>query len=168
MENRPLVIAIEEDLLREELQGLFTKIKAITAQVPPNVREQVMSLFELRSEVYEDINQLQHKSLIIMAAKRLLAENPLIDAWTWHPKQTSSVSEADLIGYSKGNVVLNAEVTTSKRPVGTIDERMKSTLSSLSNKKGDKYYFVQTDAMYNRACSKIKNNGWQITCLQIT
>jgi hypothetical protein len=167
MEYRQLIIAFEEDLLRKELHVLFKKIKAITAQVPLDLRDQVTTLFELRSEVYEDMNQLQHKSLIISAAKRLLDENPNIDAWTWHPKQTSSVTEADLTGYSKGRVVLNAEVTTSKRPVGTIDKRMRSTLLSLSNKKGYKYYFVQTDAMFNRARTKIKNNGWQITCIQI-
>jgi len=90
---------------------------------------------------------------------------PKIDQWTWHPMQTSHEDYADLTGFAKGKVILNAEATTSLNPKGTIDSRMRDTLTSLSTKMGDKYYLVQTESMEQRAKTKIKSLKFNIKVL---
>lgn len=169
MGGASLQISIEVEILRDEIANLYKRMQMMTSDIPDNLSDQVSRLFDLRSKVYEDLNQLQHKSLILTAAKELAREHK-VHHWTWHPKQTSSTSEADLTGYDFQNQpIVNAEVTTSKRPIGTIDKRMFSTLSSLASKQGALFYFVQTDSMLKRALGKIEKNGWKqrITCRMI-
>ena len=153
----------QEQILQVEIKNIFNSIQQLTKNIPDNLNEQVSRLFQLRSEVYEELNQLQHKSLILTVAKLLKKEFPEINRWTWHPKQTSNPDEADLTGYTDSIVIISAEVTTSIKPVGTIDTRMRKTLNSLNRKNGKLFYFVQTTEMFNRATSKITKNNWDIT-----
>jgi hypothetical protein len=153
----------EELILKAEIANIFNTIRYRTETTPTEITQQVERLFLLRSEIYEDLNQLQHKSLILNAAKLLQNEFPGISSWSWHPKQTSHPDEADLTGYADRMIVISAEVTTSMKPIGTIDTRMGKTLSSLNNKKGKRFYFVQTNEMLNRAITKIAKNNWDIT-----
>jgi len=139
--NKRLIIEREDLSLEKEIKGMLTKMRGQLAKFPKKGPKQVEAIFSLRAEIYEDLNQLQHKALIIAAAKRLAKRYPTISKWKWHPKQTSSINEADLTGYSRDKIVINAEVTTSNRPIGTIDQRMKRTLLSLSKKKGTLFYF---------------------------
>jgi hypothetical protein len=153
----------EEQILKDEIKNIFNSIQELTKDIPDNLNEQVGRLFQLRSEVYEELNQLQHKSLILKVAKLLKKEFPEINRWTWHPKQTSNPDEADLTCYKDSIVIISAEVTTSMKPVGTIDTRMRNTLNSLNRKNGKLFYFVQTTEMFNRATTKIIKNNWDIT-----
>lgn len=157
----------EEANLEREITKMFSTIRNQTERVPEGLTDQVQRLFLLRSEIYEDLNQLQHAALILKAAKLLQNEFPEIDRWSWHPKQTSRPDEADLTGYINEVVFLNVEVTTSVKPVGTIDSRMNKTLKSLDHKNGKRYYFVQTTKMLNRAKTKIAKNNWNITPREI-
>lgn len=168
MEGVVLKVDVELRRLEVEIADLYDRIQRMTNSPPKTLTAQVSRLFELRSEVYEDLNQLQHKSLILTAAKQLEGVHR-VARWTWHPKQTSAITEADLTGYNlQGRPIVNAEVTTSRRPIGTIDKRMFTTLNSLAMKEGALYYFVQTDSMLKRAQGKVEKNGWnQITCRKI-
>jgi len=158
----------ETENLKEGLNTLFDYLRRHTQTIPSTTDEQIMLLKNIRSNIYEDLNQLQHKALIIESAVILQKEYPKINKWNWHPKQTSHPEEADLTGYINNEVFLNAEITTSIDPDGVADTKMRKTMSSLNKKKGLKFYFVQTEKMFNRAQSKINNNGWDITPRQIS
>ena len=158
MRKNNLNIAIEKDILKNELQEWFSVIRKHLSKNPLSVNDQIELLNEIRKDIYEDLNQLQHKSAIILIAEELQKEFPSITEWYWHPKQTSQENYADLTGIVNDEVFLNAEITTSLNPVGTIDKRMKKTLESLNLKQGKKFYYVQTDKMMARALTKIKKN----------
>lgn len=160
--QRPLDINAEELILKDEINKMFAILRAESDNVPADSLDQVKRLFQIRSKIYEDLNQLQHKSLIILSAKELQKEYSKVTRWCWHPKQTSSIDEADLTGYIGNEVFINAEVTTSMEPKGSIDSRMGQTLNSLNRKKGRLFYYVQTQKMLTRALTKIKKNNWTI------
>lgn len=121
-------------------------------------------LRRLRQETYEDLNQIQHEHLIIRAAEWLSASSAASNevAWFWNPRQTGDSSEPDLRGMLSGRVEVSAEVTTSERPVGTIDTRMQQTLAKLARMDGKKFYFVRTGDMRQRAATKAAKGGWAI------
>lgn len=126
-------------------------------------------LDRLRKETYEDLNQIQHEHLIVRAAEWLLAERkcPPETQWLWNPRQTGDSSEPDLRGLHSGAAVISAEITTSEKPVGTIDSRMKKTLVKLAEMQGSKFYFVRTTQMQQRANTKITKGGWAIEVVQL-
>ena len=127
-------------------------------------------LGRLRIEAYEDLNQIQHEHLIVRAAEWLEAnaQHESGTIWSWNPRQTGDNSEPDLRGTLRGAVVVSAEITTSERPVGTIDKRMHSTLTKLSEMAGLKYYFVRTEAMRMRAVTKTAKAGWSISIVRLS
>ncbi|MBP5055220.1 hypothetical protein [Pseudomonas chlororaphis] len=131
--------------------------------------EAVRILQRLRSEVYEDLNQIQHEHLIICAAEWLLSWGicDLDTQWYWNPRQTGDATEPDLHGMQNEVIVVSAEITTSAKPEGSIDSRMRNTLAKLSQQSGQLFYFVQTEAMANRAETKILKAGWSIQVAQL-
>jgi hypothetical protein len=157
-----LVVAKEKERLQKDIAGWFENIKKHTAQIPEELPKQVALLKNIRKELYEDLNQLQHAAMILEVAEKLQIEYPEVDQWSWHPKQTSDPEYSDLTGWVGMKVYLNAEVTTSLRPVGTIDQRMSSTLRSLNKKQGMRFYFVATNEMFSRAISKQRKSGYDI------
>lgn len=131
--------------------------------------EAVQVLQRVRSETYEDLNQIQHEHLIICAAEWLLAQRICgpETQWHWNPRQTGDHTEPDLMGIDDGVIVLSAEITTSAKPDGVIDTRMRKTLAKLAQQSGQLYYFVQTPAMATRAATKIRKAGWNIRVSQL-
>ena len=63
--------------------------------------------------------------------------------------------------------MISAEITTSEKPVGTIDSRMQKTLAKLAEMQGAKFYFVRTPQMQQRANTKITKVGWNIEVVQL-
>jgi hypothetical protein len=63
--------------------------------------------------------------------------------------------------------VILAEITTSDRPVGVIDGRMRRTLEKLSRMQGSRYYFVRTEKMEQRALTKVRKASWAITVVRL-
>ena len=159
-----MILKIDEakETLKIELQDWLSSMKTHFENIPINLNEQLVLLENIRAKNYEQLNQIQHALGIISAAETLQIEFPLIDLWTWHPKQTSDVDFADLTGYANEEIILNAEITTSLKPLGTIDIHMKTTLESLNRKAGKKFYFVKNEVMKNRALTKISKNAWSI------
>jgi hypothetical protein len=85
--------------------------------------------------------------------------------WYWNPRQTGDYS--DIRAVISGEIVLSAEVTTSERPVGIIDARMRDTLDKLNRMPGSKFYFVRSNAMEQRAKTKVEKSGFEIQVIEI-
>lgn len=158
---------IEIRKLQSELNSLFEFLQEHIRIIPIEINDQILLLKNIRSNVYEDINQLQHKALLIKAIELLQKDFPNINKWYWHPKQTSNSEQADISGYCNKEVILNAELTTSLKPVGAIDKKMKKTLAYLSKKDGVKFYFVQTLEMHNRAKTKVRKMNLDVKVIQL-
>jgi hypothetical protein len=153
-----------------DTQRCLGVINRLSATECDSVEAGIAVLDQLRRETYEDLNQIQHEHLIISSAEWLALNLNLGGGltWTWNPRQTGDNTEPDLRGTRNGAVVLSAEVTTSERPVGTIETRMKSTLTKLAAMDGLRYYFVRTSSMAQRATTKVSKAGWQITVVNLS
>lgn len=152
-----------------DAQHCMERIRRI-AEIPFHTSgEAVQILQRVRSETYEDLNQIQHEHLIVCAAEWFLAQG-ISDPetqWYWNPRQTGDHAEPDLAGTNNGVAVISAEITTSAKPDGVIDTRMRKTLAKLSKQRGQLHYFVQTPAMAARAATKIRKAGWNIRVTQL-
>jgi len=152
-----------------DIQRVLGTVNRLSS-LPCNTPETGIGILDsLRKETYEDLNQIQHEHLIVRAAEWLLAERkcPPQTQWFWNPRQTGDSSEPDLRGSHAGAVVVSAEITTSQKPVGTIDSRMQKTLAKLAEMQGAKFYFVRTQQMKQRAYTKIAKGGWRIEVVQL-
>jgi hypothetical protein len=121
----PSLDAAERAVL-SDAQRLVAIVRAHAAREPETVAEALALLSALRSETYEDLNQIQHEHCIIRGARWLLKEGIVDDAirWSWNPRQTGTGTEPDLSGDAGQTRVVSAEITTSVNPVVKIDERM--------------------------------------------
>ncbi|REL35702.1 hypothetical protein [Thalassotalea euphylliae] len=126
-------------------------------------------LRNIRSSVYESLNQIQHEYLILQGLIWLNSNGHAHSGthWYWNPRQTGDSTEPDLRGTFEGRVVISAEATTSEKPQGVIDTRMKNTMAKLNEMEGEKFYFIRTSPMEMRANTKAENNGWPITVVKI-
>ena len=160
--------AAERSVLNEA-RTLLAAVRRHAAEDPQTVAEAVTILVRLREGVYENLNQLQHEYLIIRAAV-WLRENGLVPpdaAWFWNPRQTGDQTEPDLAADQAGARVVSAEVTASANPKGVIDSRMAKTLAKLNRMPGSKYYFVGTEAMRQRAQTKVSKSCWSIRVVSL-
>jgi len=163
-------IARTETTLLNELREMFSHIRLAGKVEPTNLELGLEILQNLRSLVYENMNQLQHEALILKVAKLLEAESyhSVAVRWLWNPRQTGRKDEPDLRGMdNRGQVIVSAEVTSSQNPQGAINKRMAETLAKLSTMPGDKYYVVTSEQMERRAKSKLQSLGYEITILRI-
>lgn len=140
--------------LAEKVDTAFIHIKAAAEAQSGNLVADVEVLKNLRAQIYEDLNQIQHRALILDAADYIDQKNETPLTWSWHPEQTGIASDPDLLGEYDGQPVVSAEASASARPIGNIDVHMSSTLKSLSQMPGKRYYFVRTEAMATHARTK--------------
>ncbi|MEI6233819.1 MAG: hypothetical protein WCT04_12245 [Planctomycetota bacterium] len=146
------------------VRDLLARLHKLSA-IPINSAKQGVSVLKMiREEAYEDINQIQHEHMILLAIDWIIANRKVETntEWTWNPRQSGDHTEPDLMGKMNGCVIVSAEITTSKKPVGTIDSRMAKTLEKLSRLDGKKYYFVRNEVMAKRAKTKIVKSLWAI------
>ena len=157
-----------EKVLRDT-RNCLDSIKQVSAESFETVEAGIALLDRLRRESYEDLNQIQHEHMVLRSAHWLEANVAEIAGveWSWNPRQTGDSSEPDLRGTLRGAVVISAEITTSERPVGTIENRMKSTLTKLAEFGGNRYYFVRTNAMAQRANTKVAKAGWSVRVVNL-
>jgi len=116
-------------------------------------------LSDMRKLAYENMNQFQHEYRCLQMVAELKGRVPggTRPTWHWHPAQTSHPCEGDVVGYSGKKPVAQAEVTTSARPGGKIDERMRDKLKVLAALPGRyKFYGVVSEKMRIRAETKAK------------
>jgi len=157
----------EAKILRD-MQQIVSNIRRLSALDVKDVRSGIAQLREIRSSVYEDLNQIQHEYLLLRGLGWLLGNG--FDSkveWEWNPRQTGSGNEPDLRGSVNGRILVSAEASTSENPIGTIDSRMKATLAKLSQMEGQKFYFVGTVGMALRAETKTRKASWSIKVVQV-
>lgn len=157
MEKIGDINAAERKVL-EDVGILLSEVRGIVAKEPESASEGVAILSQLRDAGYEDLNQIQHEYLVLVAAKWLVENNHVSSEaeWYWNPRQTGGANEPDLQAKKDSKVLVSAEITTSRRPIGTIFERMKKTLAKLNDFEGQKFYFVRTDSMKEKAEAEVK------------
>jgi hypothetical protein len=66
-----------------------------------------------------------------------------------------------------GRILVSAEASTSEKPKGILDSRMRKTLERLSRMDGRRFYFVSTDEMVKRAETKIRKAKWPIKVVKV-
>ena len=152
-----------EQVLLAKIRHCLSAVRGLLPEEVDGIGRGIGVLSALRTEVYEDINQIQHAALILAAA-RWLEKNVLDGApaeWYWNPYQTDGSDEPDLECRSGARVIV-AEATASAEPKGLIDRRMAATLAKLSRMAGSRYYLVRTEAMGRRAETKIRKAQWDV------
>jgi len=115
-----------ETNLLSDIKTCVERIRSLVREDVTTVHRGIETLRRLREAIYEDLNQIQHEEMILRAARSLQGSDfqwEVVD-WYWNPRQTGDRSEPDLRGVKNGEIVVSAEITTSERPVGTIDGRM--------------------------------------------
>ena len=152
-----------------DLRVCIKRIHDLTQAHVETVKEGIAIIRAIRTELYEDLNQIQHEEMILRAIDYLQKKEVRGSKieWNWNPRQTGSGDEPDLVGRENDCIVISAEITTSEKPVGVLDKRMKATLDKLNKMKGRKYYFVRTSIMENRALTKIEKSKHSIEVRKI-
>lgn len=171
------IITMEQIINFQEAEGkILADINACVSRIRKIVDYEFSStidgigvLLRLRQLIYEDLNQIQHEDFAFRAAQFLRKSEfkGYNLKWFWNPRQTGNESEPDLRATNNKEIVLSAEVTTSERPIGSIDSRMRDTLKKLANMPGRKFYFVRTKEMENRAITKTSKLSVPIEVLRI-
>jgi hypothetical protein len=147
-----------------DIQIYVAQIQSIASRPHSTIETGIRLLVALRNASYEELNQIQHEFATLQAIEWLVAKS-LVSAdavWEWNPRQTGDASEPDLRAQIDGQPMIAGEVTTSAKPQGVIDKRMASTLLKLSKMQGTKFYFVTTEAMAQRARTKVEKAAWPI------
>lgn len=146
------------------MKRLLSSIRGTITKEPSSLNEGISILEHFRKDNYEELNQVQHEAMILRAALDLqskdFAGKPV--TWYWNPRQTGDSEEPDLRGIVAGSIHISAEITTSESPKGSIDTRMRETLEKLSKMPGKRIYFVRTEAMENRAKTKLSKADYPI------
>jgi hypothetical protein len=169
MDIMPSLQNSKEKVLRD-MEELFQIIRSHLPSHVRSAREGLAVMRQIRRDVYENLNQIQHEFLLVEGREWLekcgLASRNA--AWYWNPRQTGVSDEPDLRACVDEQVTLSAEATTSEEPKGVIDKRMRYTLESLSRMDGSLYYFVRTPKMGQRARTKCRKAGWDITVKEMS
>jgi hypothetical protein len=141
----------------QDIARLIKAIRRLAETQPTSVESGILLLRQLRSETYEDVNQIQHEDMILKAAEWLISRAvvPAGAKWFWNPRQTGTAAEPDLQGKFNGSTIVSAEITASENPLGVIDMRMRKTLEKLAQMDGLKFYFVRSATMQTRARTKV-------------
>lgn len=152
-----------------DIKKLLEDLRSLAESDPESVDEGIAKITEIRACAYEDLNQIQHEYLILEAANWLVNNGEVSREvrWFWNPRQTGGADEPDLRAELDEIVKVSCEITTSRRPVGTIAKRMKGTLAKLSEFEGGKFYFVRTEQMLKRAKKYILDSGWPIEAVLV-
>lgn len=154
----------------KDIASFLGTVHELTGRNFVSLSEGIALLRQLRSETSEDLNQIQHEHMILVAVHWLIEARqwPSDVQWYWNPRQTGDGSEPDLRVTHQDRAIMSAEITTSEKPVGIIDSRMKSTLEKLAKMEGVRFYFVRSESMAMRANTKITKAGWDINVIQLS
>jgi hypothetical protein len=152
-----------------DMNNFINTIRKFVGEEFSSLNDGLAVLQNVRSSVYENLNQIQHEYLILQGIL-WLSENgfnqPEI-VWYWNPRQKGNTEEPDLRATINGKIVLSAEATTSEIPQDLIDSRMNHRLLKLNEMEGTRYYFVRTTSMENRARTKVTGGRLLIKVIKI-
>jgi hypothetical protein len=158
-----------KEKILSDMNKFINNIRRFTEKDISSLSDGLVKLRNIRSSVYENLNQIQHEYLILQWLLWLSKNGfnqPEIH-WYWNPRQTGDTEEPDLRATVNGKIVLSAEATTSENPQGVIDSRMRDTLIKLNQMEGSKYYFIRTTAMENRAHTKVAKSRLNVEVVKI-
>jgi hypothetical protein len=101
---------------------LVDELRTLIAVTPTTASQGVELLSQVRDAAYADLNQIHHEYLILCAIRWLTSRHPEYQhaEWRWNPRQTGDASEPDLQCILSRRICISAEITTSRRPIGTI------------------------------------------------
>jgi hypothetical protein len=164
-----LDLSTAEDKILADIRRYIAEMQCITRSPVETVEDGVRTLVALRKTSYEDLNQIQHEYAALCAVQWLIAQRraPESVIWQWNPRQTGDATEPDIRGVLEGKTIISGEVTTSPEPKGWIDSRMASTLRKLAAMEGQRFYFVLTASMANRARTKATKAGYALAVVQL-
>lgn len=164
-----LDLSTAEDKILADIRRYFAELQCITRSPIETVEDGVRSLVALRKASYEDLNQIQHEYAALCAVQWLIAQRrtPEGVTWHWNPRQTGDATEPDIRAVLEGKTIISGEVTTSPEPKGLIDARMASTLRKLAAMEGQRFYFVLSAPMANRARTKVAKAGYALAVVQL-
>ena len=152
----------------QEIRSLTSDVADIVAPDVKTLDDGIRMLASLREKAYELTNQLQHEALILEVAADIAKERgDRCIEWSWNPRQRGKSDEPDLRGHVNGDIVISAEVTTSQKPDGGIDRRMRDTLQKMSGFPGKRVYCVRTPEMRRRVQTKRGKAGYDIEVLML-
>ena len=163
MQPLPLTPEAEANVLND-IRNLLLSLPSASQRAPISIYEGISLVLNLRQEIYENLNQIIHEYMILRAAEWLRShghQEPQ-NRWYWNPRQTGDKTEPDLAVFKDEQQIASAEITTSEKPMGSIDTRMSDTLRKLSQMPGQKFFFVRTDVMYKRAATKVREASFAI------
>jgi hypothetical protein len=168
MKPLPDLASAESDLLAR-LRTCVGAIQQIVTADVTDIPAGVALLRLVRSEAYEDINQLQHEALLLEAAVRLRTLHPELSAmtWFWNPANTGTGEEPDLRVMRGKEIIVSVEATASERSIGSISVHLRKTLSKLQAMAGRRFYFVRTQDMLKAAEKQIRKFNHAITPLPL-
>jgi hypothetical protein len=148
-----------------DIEKLLGTTRTLVSSQIRSATQGIEVLRDLRHGIYENLNQIQHENMILDSLAWLATQvgHPDDTVWSWNPRQTGDDTEPDLQGVHKADIIVSAEVTTSDSPKGSLDGRMRQTLNKLARMRGEKYYFVGSEAMRQRAQTKVDKADWPIT-----
>lgn len=166
---QPLDLTTAEGKILADLRAYMTELQRLTRAPVERVEEGIRMLVGLRRATYEDLNQIQQEYAALCAVHWLIAQRraPEGTAWQWNPRQTGDASEPDIRGVFEDRVIISGELTTSPLPKGFIDSRMAFTLRKLAEMKGERFYFVLSREMANRACTKAAKARYALEVVQL-
>jgi hypothetical protein len=158
-----------KDKILADIRRYVAEVQCITRSPVETVEGGIRMLVALRKTSYEDLNQIQHEYAALCAVHWLLAQRraPEGVTWQWNPRQTGDAAEPDIRAVLEGKTIISGEVTTSPEPKGLIDSRMASTLRKLAAMEGQRFYFVLTAAMANRARTKAAKASYELDVVQL-
>lgn len=152
-----------------DMNNFINTIREFVGEEVSSINDGLTVLQNLRSSVYEDLNQIQHEYLILQGIL-WLSENGFNQPdifWYWNPRQTGNIEEPGRRATRNGKILLSAEATTAEIPQDLIVSRMNQTLLKLNETEGTRYYFVRTTSMENRARTKITGGRLLIEVIKI-
>lgn len=164
-----LNLSTAKDKILADIRHYVAEVQSITRSPVETVEDGIRTLKALRKASYEDLNQIQHEYAALCSIQWLIAQHgaPEGVVWEWNPRQTGDAAEPDIRAVVEGKTIISGEVTTSPEPKGLIDSRMAFTLKKLAAMEGNRFYFVSTAAMANRARTKVIKAGYELKVVQL-
>jgi hypothetical protein len=164
-----LDLSTAKEKILADIRRYVGEVQCITRSPVETVEDGIRMLVALRKTSYEDLNQIQHEYAALCAVHWLIAQPraPEGVTWQWNPRQTGDAAEPDIRAVLEGKTIISGEVTTSPEPKGLIDSRMASTLRKLAAMEGQRFYFVLTAAMANRARTKAAKARYELGVVQL-
>ena len=162
-------IPSEEAAILASLRECVARIQQLIAPAITDVSSGVFRASFAAQRSRRGHHQLKHAALVLEAARHIQSQRPETASldWYWHPFQTGGIDEPDLQARSGSEVVISAEATASECPDGAIDTRMAHTLKKLQAMPGERFYFVRTESMQQRAQTKVQKAGYAISIATI-